>query len=126
MGAQGTATLDFGAFPGSSVTNVDVVATGVISTSAVEAWIRPVATADHTVEDHIITPMRVVGQYLSDGNIRIYGININDVIPPLEPLPMARKRADGTATVHLRLKTNLARQPSPMLVGQYNVWWVWN
>jgi len=109
MGAQGTATLDFGVFPGSSVTSVDVAAAGLISTSAVEAWIRPVATADHTVEDHIIVPMRVVGQYLSDGNIRIYGINANDVIPPQEDV--------SPATV---------RQNAPMLVGQYNVWWVWN
>lgn len=120
MGAQGTATLDFGAFPGSSVTSVDVVATGVISTSAVEAWIRPVASADHTVEDHIIAPMRVVGQYLSDNNIRIYGININDVMPPFEE---QRLVITGTGA---RKKTNITRQNAPMLVGQYNVWWVWN
>lgn len=119
MGAQGTAVLDFGAFPGSSVTSVDVVATGVISTSAVEAWVRPVASADHSVEDHIIAPMRVVGQYLSDNNIRIYGINTNDVLPPLEPI--TKSRAGRTSKV-----AELDRQPAPMLVGQFNVWWVWN
>jgi hypothetical protein len=118
MGAQGTATLDFGAFPGSSVTSVDVAAVGIISSSAVEAWIRPVATADHTVEDHIIVPMRVVGQYLSDGNIRI---NTNDVMPPQEELPNISKRP-----LILRNNRRPIRQPSPMLVGQFNVWWVWN
>lgn len=124
MGAQGTATLDFGAFPGSSVTSVDVVATGVISTSAVEAWIRPVASADHTVEDHIIAPMRVVGQYLSDNSIRIYGININDVMPPMEQV--IDNRPSTPVTVAARPLVRQQRQDSPMLVGQYNVWWVWN
>ena len=121
MGAQGTATLDFGAFPGASVTNVAVVATGVISTSAVEAWIRPVATADHTAEDHMVVPMRVVGSYLSDGNIRIMGFNTNDVMPPEERVPVLSK-------IPLAGRNNviLKRAPSPMLVGQYNVWWAWN
>lgn len=122
MGAQGTATLDFGAFPGSSITNVDVVAAGVISTSAVEAWIRPEATADHTDGDHVATPIRIVGHYLSDNNIRIWGINENDVIPPLEPVPLVRDLATSAA----RPEAVVARQNSPMLVGTYKVNWVWN
>lgn len=122
MGAQGTATLDFGAFPGSSVTHVDVAAAGVIATSAIEAWIRPVANADHTAEDHMVVPMRVVGSYLSDGNIRIMGFNTNDVVPPLEPQPSEVKHSAGA----VRAKVRLNRQRSPMLVGQFNVWWVWN
>jgi hypothetical protein len=120
MGAQGTATLDFGAFPGSSVAYVDVVAAGVVAASAVEAWIRPVASTDHTDVDHVAAPMKVVGVYVSDGNIRIYGINQNDVIPPLEPQPVAMSAGS------LRTKTLLDRQKSPMFVGQFNVWWVWN
>lgn len=122
MGAQGTATLNFGAFPGSSVTSVDVAAPGIISTSAVEAWIRPVATVDHTAEDHIIVPMRVVGQYLSDGNIRIYGINTNDVQPPLETVAVYPLTTVASRTY----LTQRRQQNAPMLVGLYNVWWVWN
>jgi hypothetical protein len=123
MGAQGTAILDFGAFPGSSVTTVDVAATGVVSTSAVEAWISPVASADHTAEDHMAAPLRVVGSYLSDGNIRIMGFNTNDVMPPLEPQPISTNNTTGTL---IRPKSVQARQNMPMLVGQFNVWWVWN
>jgi hypothetical protein len=122
MGAQGTATLDFGAFPGSSVTTIDVAAPGVISTSAVEAWIRPVVTADHTAEDHMVVPMRVVGSYLSDGNIRIMGFNENPIIPPMEPQTMV----NVANTVAGRAKVNMRRANSPMLVGQFSVWWVWN
>lgn len=122
MGAQGTATLDFGAFPGSNVAYVDVATPGVISTSAVEAWIRPVATADHTDTDHVAAPMKVVGQYVSDGNIRIYGINLNDVMPPLEPQQLLRRPVTSTT----RPEVLMARQNSPMFVGQFSVWWVWN
>jgi hypothetical protein len=120
MGASGTATLDFGAFPGSSITSVDVVTAGVISTSLVEAWIRPSSTADHTDADHVAAPMKVVGQYLSDGNIRIFGINTNDVIPPQDAIPSYAKRPlTGRNNQYPR------RQDSPMFVGQFNVNWVW-
>jgi hypothetical protein len=103
MGATGTATLNFGAFPGASDAVVDVAAAGVVSSSAIEAWIRPVATADHTVDEHMVETIRVSGSYLSDGNIRIRGFNTNQVT--------------GPAWMKL---------PMPMLVGQFNVWWVWN
>lgn len=115
MGAQGVAVLDFGAFPGSSVTTVDVASAGVVAASVIEAWIHPVASTDHTDADHIAAALRVVGSYLSDGNIRIYGINTNDVIPPVERVP-ATGATGGSFN----------RQAAPMHVGQYNVWWVWN
>lgn len=119
MGAQGTAVLDFGEFPGSSVATVDVAAAGVDSSSAIEAWIRPVATADHTDTDHIAAAMRVVATYLTDDNIRIYGLNTNDVTPPEEPMVAPNTNDRGLAR-------NPGRQPSPMFVGQFNVSWVWN
>lgn len=124
MGAQGTATLDFGAFPGSNVAYVDVVTAGVVSGSAVEAWIRPVATADHSAEDHVVARMKVVAMYVSDDNIRIYGINENDVLPPREPQPEGP--GTGMSSKKLNRLVNLARQNAPMFVGQFNVWWVWN
>lgn len=124
MGAQGTAILNFGAFPGSSVTSVDVNTVGVVATSAVEAWIRPVVSADHSDIDHVAARIRVVGSFLSNDNIRIYGINENDVIPPFEGRkPTGQENTPASA---VRPHTETSRQNSPMLVGQYNVWWVWN
>lgn len=123
MGAQGTAVLNFGTFPGSNVAFVDVVATGVVVGSGVEAWIRPAATADHTDADHVVAPMKVTGHYLSDGNIRIWGININDVVPPLEEINI--KPALPT-TAGRFYKTIVRAQNAPMFVGQFNVNWVWN
>lgn len=122
MGAQGTSSLDFGAFPGSNVAYTDVAAAGVISTSAIEAWIRPEASADHTDTDHVAAAMNVIAQFVSNDNIRIYGINTNDVIPPLEPVMDTRP----PLTIVGRPQVRLDRQNSPMLVGVYNVWWVWN
>lgn len=123
MGAQGSATLDFGSFPGSNVATVDVVATGVVASSAVEAWLGTTATADHTDTDHIAAPMKVVGAYLSDNNIRIYGLNTNDVIPPLELQPSGdRNNPDGVARPYVAM----GRQNAPMFVGQFSVSWVWN
>lgn len=122
MGAQGTATLDFGTFPGSNVAIVDVAAAGVVAGSAIEAWIRPVATADHTDTDHVAAPMKVVGTYLSDNNIRIYGINQNDVIPPEEDQP----QTDINQAPNTRMFKRRDRAPAPMFVGQFNVWWCWN
>jgi hypothetical protein len=101
---------------------VDASAPGVISTSAIEAWIRPEATADHTDIDHVAANFRVIGTYLSDGNIRIYGVNNNDVIPPLEPQALVRAFVTSTTRPEVRLD----RQNAPMLVGQYKVNWVWN
>lgn len=122
MGAQGTATLDFGAFPGSNVAFVDVAAVGVVAGSAIEAWMRPVATADHTDTDHIAAPMKVVGTYLSDDNIRIYGINESDVMPPEE-----EQRPEANPGISsLRSGLTRVRQPAPMFVGQFSVNWVWN
>jgi hypothetical protein len=121
MGAQGTAVLDFGAFPGSNVAYTDVAAPGIIATSAVEAWIRPEATADHTDTDHVAANMRVVAQYVSDGNVRIYGLNNNDVTPPEERTAAPEKRP-----LTLRHNLTTTRQNAPMFVGLFNINWVWN
>ena len=123
MGAQGTASLDFGAFPGSSITQVDVTSAGIISTSALEAWIRPVSTADHTDMDHIAAPIRVTAMFLSNDNMRVFGINDNQIVPPLESQPIA---GIGDQPSGLRGQNFVARQNAPMLVGIYSVWWVWN
>lgn len=48
-----TATLDFGAFPGSCQASVAVTGQTTISaTSTVEAWFMQDATSDHTSNDH--------------------------------------------------------------------------
>lgn len=57
MPAQGTAVIDFGAWPGSTEASVSVAGQGtILSTSAAEAWVMAEATADHSEGDHAYLP----------------------------------------------------------------------
>lgn len=59
MAGVGSATLDFGASPGQSMTSVAVAGIGAISAASyAEAFIMADTTADHTDGDH-----RVIGGY---------------------------------------------------------------
>jgi hypothetical protein len=60
MGAQGTATLNFGAAPGTNVVTTAVTGqTGILSGSQCEAWLMQVATATHNAYEHGVVPMRI-------------------------------------------------------------------
>lgn len=74
---SGTATLNFGAFPGASDTSVAVTGqTGIVAGSTVDAWIRPVATADHSADEHLVETLDVVaGNIVAGTGFTIYGIN---------------------------------------------------
>jgi len=68
MGAQGTADLDFGAFPGKTDAKVDITGqTGIVSGSLAEAWIRPVNTADHYDEEHMVEDLRIYAGNITPG-----------------------------------------------------------
>jgi hypothetical protein len=55
MPGAGTAVVDFGAFPGKADAAIAVTGQAGIGTSdKVEAWIRPSATAAHSVDEHIM------------------------------------------------------------------------
>ena len=77
MGAQGTATVDFGAFPGASDTSVAVTGqAGILSGSLVEAWILPAATADHSADEHIVEELIVTaGNIVAGTGFTIYGLH---------------------------------------------------
>lgn len=101
MGAQGTAVLDFGAFPGKSDASVVVTGqTGIVAGSLVEAWIRPVATADHSADEHLVETLNVMaGNIIASTGFTIYGLNTSQLA----------SHGQGTR-----------------LYGQWNVSWVWN
>ncbi len=58
MGAQGTTTVNFGtSLTGSLSTSVAITGQASILTgSLVEAWILPLPTADHSIDEHILDP----------------------------------------------------------------------
>jgi hypothetical protein len=101
VAGQGTALLDFGAFPGSSDASIAVAAASILSTSLAEAWIFPAATADHTADEHLVESLRVVAGNVSAGvGFTIYGLNSSQI-----------NDKNGTGT---------------RLYGKWNVGWVWN
>lgn len=68
MSASGTTTVDFGAFPGASDASVAVTGqAGIVSGSLVGAWIRPVATADHSIDEHRVEAMVVYADTIVAG-----------------------------------------------------------
>jgi hypothetical protein len=107
MATTGTATIDFGAFPGKADTSLAITGqAAILAGSYVEAWIRPTATADHTVDEHIVDAPRVVAGNISAGvGFTIYGVdNANH----------------GTRDGKHGLPT------TPMPYGLWTVAWVWN
>lgn len=98
MGAQGTATLDFGAFPGAPDGSVAVTGqTGILAGSLVEAWVLPATTTDHSVAEHYVSPPRVeAGEVVAGTGFTIRGF--------------ATDAVGDLATTY----------------GQWNVAWVWN
>lgn len=75
--ATGNATLDFGAFPGSSDTSIAVTGqTGITTSSFVEAWLVPAATADHSADEHVVETIKVIaGNIVNGTGFTIYGVN---------------------------------------------------
>ena len=111
MGAQGTATLDFGAFPG--VSNTSVTITGqaaIVAGSLVEAWISPAITSDHSADEHVVETLKVIaGNIVAGTGFTIYGINASQLNEPIIGGVMCSQGGIGTR-----------------LYGQWNVGWVWN
>lgn len=118
MATQGTATLDFGAFPGASDASVAVTGqAGIGSSSLVEAWIFPSATADHSADEHIVETLRVfAGNVVAGTGFTIYGVNTSQLNEPLEILG-GRSPSAGS----------LGRGgQGTRIYGTWNIAWVWN
>jgi hypothetical protein len=82
--ATGTATLDFGAFPGKSDASVAIAGQAAVTAQTlVEAWIRPAATADHSSDEHMLETLQVVAADIVPGvGFTIYGFNASQLNDP--------------------------------------------
>jgi hypothetical protein len=115
MGASGTTTINFGAFPGGSDTSAVITGqASILAGSLVEAWLMPVATADHTADEHLVETIRVVAGNIAAGTgFTIYAMNTSDLYEfPLGWNPGTPKA--GSAGKGTRL------------YGLWTVGWVWN
>lgn len=126
MGAQGTAILDFGAFPGKSDTSVAVTGqAAIVAGSLVEAWIRPVATADHTADEHLLETIRVMAGNIAAGvGFTIYGVNASQINEPL--MPPGGNPLRAVAGLAEGIKAPSIGGKGTHLYGLWTVAWVWN
>lgn len=102
MGASGFTTVNFGAFPGKSDAVVTITGqAGIVSGSLAEAWLRPVATADHSADEHMVETLKVVANNIvAATGFDISGFNTNQINEP-----------NGLGT---------------LVYGLWTVAWVWN
>jgi hypothetical protein len=111
MGASGTTTVDFGAFPGKTdALTVVSGQTGFVVTSELEVWIQPVATADHSFEEHMIEQLRPFGVYFADGTFLAWVFHQNSVV----------QQPSGLGAQDLKLDMGTR------VYGLWTVGWVWN
>lgn len=111
MGQQGSTTINFGVFPGSTDTTVVVTGQpGIQSNSLVEAWIPAISTTDHSADEHWLDPPYVTaGNIVAGTGFTIYG-KVQDFI-------------DVSDNQQLPYKRNAGNERS---YGQWTVFWVWN
>jgi len=129
VGASGTVELDFGPFPGKS--DASVVVTGqaaIVANSLVEAWIRPVDTADHTADEHMVETMKVYAHSIVAGTgFTISGFNTSQIQEPAAPF----KGVTGTLAGGLSVQQG-DQQPESgggigaRIYGRFMCAWVWN
>ena len=127
MGAQGTVELDFGAFPGASDASVAVSQPGVSNhpTSLAEAWLIPVATSDHSGDEHLLESVKVmVGPCVAGVGFTVYGVNASQVNEPLENIGQGRA---ATSVVGAQANDQGTRGGiGTRIYGRWTCGWVWN
>lgn len=109
--AQGTTTVNFGTFPGATDAIVNVTGQGsILSTSLVEAWVFPTATADHSADEHWVDgPQVVAGNVVAGTGFTIYA--------------SVKPQTDAKAPTDSRRGNS---NNNPRAYGSWTVAWVWN
>jgi hypothetical protein len=132
--AQGEASIDFGAFPGKSDASVTITGqTNILSTSNIEAWIMPKATADHTADEHMLESIKVFADKSSivvGTSFIIKGFNTSELIERLEPIKGKGPTSIGNlGSIAGQLQSAQGSQvptaggKGTRLYGVYNVGW---
>lgn len=141
MGATGTANIDFGAFPGASDASVAVTGqTGIVAGSLVEAWLRPVDTADHTADEHMLESLKVFAHTIVAGTgFTISAFNTSEINEPVEPIDTYQGSETVVTTASATTIGIKFKSPSPRVAtvsgsggtgtriyGLFTVAWAWN
>lgn len=121
----GTATIDFGAFPGKSDTSVAVTGQGsILSGSVVNAWLFPAATADHTADEHLVETINIrAGNVIAATGFTIYAVNTSYTNEPVEQLPHPNNDFKVNA---IPAKKGTVGGIGTRIYGTWNVAWQWS
>jgi hypothetical protein len=145
VSTQGTATLDFGAFPGASDASIAVTGqAGILAGSYVEAWLFPALTTDHSADEHIAETIKVfAGNIVAGTGFTIYGVNTNNLNEPIYPpvIPTSVVTSTGGTAIAVKIAqpagTNKGSTDVPVIsgnggggngtriYGKWNIGWVW-
>jgi len=131
MGAQGSDTIDFGTFPGGSDTFKDIAVASVLTSSAVEAWVRIADTADHLADEHWVETFEVKGCCLVNGTIRVYGKNTGQISEPSEDnsadtIPNTLSNTGAKSQLASSDMRGTFGGRGTRIYGLWSIWWVWN
>ena len=126
-GAQGTTTIDFGAFPGSSDTLIVVTGqAGIVAGSLVEAWLRLVDSADHLADEHWLETISVfAGNIVAGTGFTIYARNNSELFEMLVPGGEGRAAVTTFGAQALDVFPRIGGIGT-RIYGVWNVNWVWN
>jgi hypothetical protein len=127
MGASGTTTIDFGAFPGASDASVVVTGqTGIGAGSILEAWIFPNVSADHSADEHMVETIRAFADastIVAGVGFTIRAFNTSQLNEPLETAGPSRFRS-AAASVYGYVSPSVGGMGT-RIYGIWNVAWVW-
>lgn len=120
---QGTAAIDFGAFPGGSDARLDITGqTFIGAASRVEAWLRLQDSADHTADEHLVETIRVsAGNIVPCVGFTIYAVNTSQLNEALTRVgPMSSQSAIRPIEI-----VPTSGGYGTRIYGQWTVDWVW-
>lgn len=124
-GAAGVAEIDFGPFPGCSDASVTITGqTRIESTAAVQAWLQPQATADHTADEHRVETISVcAGNITPTVGFTIYASNSSQLNEPIQPANPSTFRS-AAASVYGYVGDGTGGQGT-RIYGRWTVGWRW-
>ena len=98
-------TINFGAWPGKARAAADVSGqTGYVAGSRVEAFVLPVLTADHSIDEHRSVMLKVMAYWKIDGTFTI----------------------EGYESAQSSIRDNKGQFRKHFLHGLYTIGWAWN
>jgi len=125
----GVTTVTFGAFPGATDASVAVTGqTGILAGSTVQAWLAPVATADHTADEHLLDGPRVMAGLIVPGTgFTIYARMLDN--PPVDRddrLQAMSKYINGATNIPGAQMSAPTTNNTPLCYGLWTVAWAWS